>query len=36
MDLYENAIMMLESAIHNMDEATANLTHRNTQDASQP
>ena len=29
MDLYENAIMMLESAIHNMDEATANLTQTN-------
>jgi hypothetical protein len=29
MDLYENSIMMLESAIHNMDEATANLTQTN-------
>ena len=34
MDLYENAIMMLESAIHNMDEATANLTQTNNQDVS--
>ena len=29
MDLYENSIMMLESAIHNMDEASANLTQTN-------
>ena len=29
MDLYENSIMMLESAIHNMDEAKANLTQTN-------
>ena len=31
MDLYETAITMLESAIHNMDEAQLNVTSSGTQ-----